>query len=358
MKAEPPSHPAGLKARPGLEGVSPPTDLRSRPLGRGIHHEEAKGLDAVAITVQGTVRHRRGLPPAPAGRGGPAQGGDVRPARPGLSLAVRATRRQPDLGPDPRRDDDGRLPPPLRRGPDAPGDGSRSTRPSWPDCSGGVVRRAPRPGTSASSRGGSSRSTAARCPTRSKALTSFRGVGPKIAALTLAVGFGRPAIAVDIHVHRIANRWGYVATTTPEKTMLALAAKLPERYWIEINERLVPFGKFVCTGVAAQVLDLPAAVDVPAGRRDGSSIRDFPAGPSGRKRQTGGNSLVRKADGRRVLVIDAATRRRRELRRHPGQHRVIGQVRWGRRASYRLRHCRHSDFGPSGELRRPSDRKN
>jgi endonuclease-3 len=87
-----------------------------------------------------------------------------------------------------------------------------------------------------------------RVPDDLEALTSLRGVGPKIAALTLAVGFGRPAIAVDIHVHRIANRWGYVQTSTPEKTMLALAGVLPERYWIEINERLVPFGKFVCTG--------------------------------------------------------------------------------------------------------------
>lgn len=78
-------------------------------------------------------------------------------------------------------------------------------------------------------------------------LMEFRGVGPKIAALTLAVGFGRPAIAVDVHVHRIVNRWGYVATRTPEQTMEALAAKLPERCWIEINERLVPFGKFICT---------------------------------------------------------------------------------------------------------------
>ena len=62
------------------------------------------------------------------------------------------------------------------------------------------------------------------------------------------MGFGRPAISVDIHVHRIANRWGYVAATTPERTMHALLAKLPKRYWIEINERLVPFGKFICTG--------------------------------------------------------------------------------------------------------------
>lgn len=86
-----------------------------------------------------------------------------------------------------------------------------------------------------------------RVPDRMEALMRFRGVGPKIAALTLAVGFGRPAIAVDTHVHRVANRWGYVATRTPEETMAALAAKLPERYWIEINERLVPFGKFICT---------------------------------------------------------------------------------------------------------------
>lgn len=85
-------------------------------------------------------------------------------------------------------------------------------------------------------------------PDSQEALTSLRGVGPKIAALTLAVGFGQSAIAVDIHVHRIVNRWGYVTTPTPEKTMIALTKVLPERYWIEINERLVPFGKFFCTG--------------------------------------------------------------------------------------------------------------
>ncbi len=88
-------------------------------------------------------------------------------------------------------------------------------------------------------------------------LTAFRGVGPKIAALTLAVGFGQAAIAVDIHVHRIVNRWGYVATRTPEQTMAALAAKLPERYWIEINERCVPFGKFVCLGVGPKCSTCP-----------------------------------------------------------------------------------------------------
>jgi endonuclease-3 len=85
-------------------------------------------------------------------------------------------------------------------------------------------------------------------PETMEGLTAFRGVGPKIAALTLAVGFGRPAIAVDVHVHRVANRWGYVATAAPDQTMAALAGTLPQRYWVEINERLVPFGKAVCTG--------------------------------------------------------------------------------------------------------------
>jgi endonuclease III len=87
-------------------------------------------------------------------------------------------------------------------------------------------------------------------PDTLEGLLAFRGVGPKIAALTLGVGFGIPAISVDIHVHRITNRWGYVATRTPEATAVALAAVLPQRYWIEINERLVPFGKHVCTGEA------------------------------------------------------------------------------------------------------------
>ena len=86
-----------------------------------------------------------------------------------------------------------------------------------------------------------------RVPQSFEALTGFTGVGPKIAALTLGIAFGAPAIAVDVHVHRIVNRWGYVAARTPERTAEALAATLPRRYWIEINERLVPFGKFVCT---------------------------------------------------------------------------------------------------------------
>jgi len=79
-------------------------------------------------------------------------------------------------------------------------------------------------------------------------LTSFRGVGPKCANLTMGVACGAERISVDIHVHRVTNRWGYVATASPEATMRALEQKLPRNYWIEINRLLVPFGKHICTG--------------------------------------------------------------------------------------------------------------
>jgi len=96
-------------------------------------------------------------------------------------------------------------------------------------------------------------------PDAPEALMAFHGVGPKIAALTLAVGFGIPALAVDIHVHRITNRWGYVAARTPERTMMALLAILPRHYWVEINERLVPFGKWICTGERPRCSTCPLA---------------------------------------------------------------------------------------------------
>jgi endonuclease-3 len=79
-------------------------------------------------------------------------------------------------------------------------------------------------------------------------LTSFTGVGPKCANLALGIACGQPRIAVDVHVHRVTNRWGIVHEPTPERTMHALERVLPERYWIEINRLLVPFGKHICTG--------------------------------------------------------------------------------------------------------------
>jgi len=94
-------------------------------------------------------------------------------------------------------------------------------------------------------------------PADFEVLTSFPGVGPKCANLALGIACGQARISVDIHVHRVTNRWGYVAATTPEKTMAALEAKLPRRYWVEINKLLVPFGKYVCTGKAPRCSTCP-----------------------------------------------------------------------------------------------------
>ncbi len=79
-------------------------------------------------------------------------------------------------------------------------------------------------------------------------LLALPGIGPKCAHLVLGIACGIPRIAVDIHVHRITNRWEYVRTRTPEQTLRELERKLPKAYWIEINRLLVPFGKHVCTG--------------------------------------------------------------------------------------------------------------
>jgi len=80
-------------------------------------------------------------------------------------------------------------------------------------------------------------------------LTSFSGVGPKCANLVLGIACGQVTIGVDVHVHRVTNRWGYVSANAPERTMVALEDKLPPRYWVEINKLLVPFGKHICQGV-------------------------------------------------------------------------------------------------------------
>ena len=79
-------------------------------------------------------------------------------------------------------------------------------------------------------------------------LTALKGVGPKCANLALGVAAGQAAISVDIHVHRVVNRWGYVQENTPEKTLKALERKVPPALWTEINRLLMPFGKHICTG--------------------------------------------------------------------------------------------------------------
>ena len=78
-------------------------------------------------------------------------------------------------------------------------------------------------------------------------LLTLKGVGRKTANLVVTLGFGKPAICVDTHVHRICNRWGYVRTKSPEETEFALRAKLPAEYWPVINDYLVTFGQNHCT---------------------------------------------------------------------------------------------------------------
>jgi endonuclease-3 len=94
-------------------------------------------------------------------------------------------------------------------------------------------------------------------PCDREVLLAFHGVGPKCANLTLGIACSLPLIGVDIHVHRVTNRWGYVRTTTPEKTMAALQEKLPRPYWVEINALLVPFGKHICTGARPKCSTCP-----------------------------------------------------------------------------------------------------
>lgn len=108
-------------------------------------------------------------------------------------------------------------------------------------------------------------------PCDAEVMQSFSGIGPKCANLALGVACDEKRISVDIHVHRVTNRWGYVQAKTPEQTMLALERVLPERYWIEINERLVPFGKHICTGTRPKcstcpVLDMCQQVGVTSHR--------------------------------------------------------------------------------------------
>jgi endonuclease-3 len=81
-------------------------------------------------------------------------------------------------------------------------------------------------------------------------LVTLPGVGRKTANLVVTVGYQKPGICVDIHVHRISNRWGYVNTKSPQETEQALRAKLPKRYWITYNDLLVPYGQNLCQPVS------------------------------------------------------------------------------------------------------------
>jgi endonuclease-3 len=81
-------------------------------------------------------------------------------------------------------------------------------------------------------------------------LLKLKGVGRKTANLVITLGYRKPGICVDTHVHRITNRWGYVKTKTPEETEFALRKKLPKKYWLKINGLLVAFGQGICRPIS------------------------------------------------------------------------------------------------------------
>lgn len=88
-------------------------------------------------------------------------------------------------------------------------------------------------------------------------LLKFKGVGRKTANLVVTLGYHKPGICVDTHVHRISNRWGYIKTATPEKTEVALREKLPKQYWIEYNNLLVNFGQHLCRPISPVCSECP-----------------------------------------------------------------------------------------------------
>jgi endonuclease-3 len=83
-------------------------------------------------------------------------------------------------------------------------------------------------------------------PADYESLTALKGVGPKCAKLALGVAEKFPGISVDVHVHRVVNRWGLVSTKTPEATMASLESMVPQKRWIDINRLMMPFGKHIC----------------------------------------------------------------------------------------------------------------
>jgi endonuclease III len=98
-----------------------------------------------------------------------------------------------------------------------------------------------------------------RVPDDLDALLTLKGVGRKTANLVITLGYGRPGICVDTHVHRISNRLGYVRTGDPEATEMALRARLPRRYWIGYNDLLVAFGQNICTPISPRCSTCPVS---------------------------------------------------------------------------------------------------
>jgi endonuclease-3 len=98
-----------------------------------------------------------------------------------------------------------------------------------------------------------------RIPDTLDELLRLKGVGRKTANLVITLGFDRPGICVDVHVHRISNRLGFVRTRTPDETEMELRRRLPRRWWIPINDVLVAFGRTHCTPLSPKCSTCPVA---------------------------------------------------------------------------------------------------
>lgn len=110
-----------------------------------------------------------------------------------------------------------------------------------------------------------------RVPDKIEELIKLKGVGRKTANLVVTLGYNKLGICVDIHVHRISNRLGYIKTTTPEKTEFALRKKLPQKHWIIYNDLLVTFGQNLCKPISPYCSICPifkycSRIDVPKSR--------------------------------------------------------------------------------------------
>lgn len=91
-------------------------------------------------------------------------------------------------------------------------------------------------------------------------LLKLNGVGRKTANLVVTLGYQKPGICVDTHVHRITNRWGFVKTKNPYETEFVLREKLPKKYWLTINDLLVTFGQNICAPVSPKCNTCPVNV--------------------------------------------------------------------------------------------------
>jgi endonuclease-3 len=99
-----------------------------------------------------------------------------------------------------------------------------------------------------------------RVPDEIDELLKLNGVGRKTANLVVTLGYKKPGICVDTHVHRVTNRWGYIRTKNPYETEFALREKLPKKYWLTINDLLVTFGQNICVPISPKCSICPVNI--------------------------------------------------------------------------------------------------